>query len=333
MRSFLLEYTERAEQEAKDDATIDLHINLWGVNAQSSEKSPKMVLDFGFMIDDITKIKEIILYCPFNVEKVEDLGKRLSANPNLIDAIFNEDCETLSNIHPNRIKITKKGDNFKKEDNSKEEFILYKLDSSLIDFKDENGYSRIRINVADILSGKEAEIGHLKNIKKYYIRIRISPNDELSYILKRENEDINILQDVSLKTTEIIDFRINDFRSITEKMKEEAYRLNKFKISSVHYFIMRSSTDEYIASADTYKSRLLENEVWNKYISLSKNDVIAYHFKKNKDKDKNISSFTNLSRFKYPLNVKERICLYIGIVTIISVLSSMIASFLYNNYA
>ncbi|HDR1102293.1 TPA: hypothetical protein QB210_001276, partial [Pasteurella multocida] len=92
MRSFLLEYTERAEQEAKDDATIDLHINLWGVNAQSSEKSPKMVLDFGFMIDDITKIKEIILYCPFNVEKVEDLGKRLSANPNLIDAIFNEDC-------------------------------------------------------------------------------------------------------------------------------------------------------------------------------------------------------------------------------------------------
>ncbi|UAY77834.1 hypothetical protein K7G90_000066 [Pasteurella canis] len=326
MRSFLLEYTERAQQELKGDATIDLHINLWGVNAQSSEKSPKMVLDFGFMIDDITKIKEIILYCPFNVEKVEDLGRLLSVNPDLIDAIFNEDCETLSNIHPNRVKITKKGDNFKKQDNSKDEFILYKLDSSLIDFKDENGYSRIRINVADILSGKEAKIEHLNNTKKYYIRIRISPNDdELSYILKRENEEINILQDVSLKTTEIIDFRINDFRSITEKMKEEAYRLNKFKISSVHYFIMRSSTDEYIASADTYKSRLLENEVWNKYISLSENDVIAYHFKK--DKDKNISSFTNLSRFKYPLNVKERIFCYIGIVIMISILSSMIASF------
>ncbi|HHW7507977.1 TPA: hypothetical protein ACU21B_001835 [Mannheimia haemolytica] len=352
MRSFLLEYTERdeelrpiddrssqsAEHNTKAGVLMDLHINLWGINAQSSEKSPQVVLDFGFMIDDIKRIKNLILYCPFHIEKVEDLGGLLSENHALIEAIFNENCEILSNIHPNRAKITKRGDNFKVSNNNKKEFILYKLDSSLISFKDENEYGRIEINVADILSGNEEKIEYLQEISKYYFRIRISPkNDNFIYILKRENEKINILQDASLRTTEIIDFRINDFRSITEKMREEVYRLNTFNISSVHYLIMRSSTDEHISSADKYKSRLLENEVWNKYISLSKDDIIAYHFKdivqKEEKEEKEIeyiSSFTNLSRFKYPLNVKERMFIYVGVITIISIISSIFANILYN---
>lgn len=350
MRSFLLEYAERDEalkpdngrlqffkcnaQNTKTDVVIDLHINLWGINAQSSEKSPQMVLDFGFMIDDIKRIKNLILYCPFHIEKVEDLGGLLSETPALIEAIFNENCEILSNIHPNRTKIAKRGDNFKSSNNNKEEFILYKLDDSLINFKDENEYGLIEINVANILSGNEEKIKHLQETRKYYLRIRISPkNDKSTYILRRENENINILQDVSLKTTEIIDFRINDFRSITEKMREEAYRLNTFNISSIHYLIMRNSTDEHISSSDKYKSRILENEIWNKYIPLSKYDVIAYHFKdianKKDNKIEYISSFTNLSRFKYPLNVTKRIIIYILVIIGLSICSSVLATWLW----
>ncbi|AHG78678.1 hypothetical protein X875_560 [Mannheimia varigena USDA-ARS-USMARC-1388] len=344
VRSFLLEYTKRdeelksiddgssqfAESDITADVLMDLHINLWGINAQSSEKSPKMVLDFGFMIDDIKRIKNLILYCPFHIEKVEDLGGLLSENPDLIEAIFNENCEIQSKIHPNRTKVTKRGDDFKISSSKQDEFILYKLDKALINIRNEDEYGRIEINVSDILAGNEKKIEYLQDVKKYYLRIRILPKDDkVICVIKRESEKSNILQDVLLRTTEIIDFRINDFRSITEQMKEEVFRLNTFNISSIHYLIMRSSTDEYIASAEKYKSRLLENEVWNKYITLSKNDIIAYHFKDIVNSENEyISSFANLSRFKYPLNIKERVCVYMGVISLISIISSLVASLL-----
>ncbi|WP_302998858.1 hypothetical protein [uncultured Haemophilus sp.] len=324
MRSFLLEYEKR--EKSPENTEIDIHINLWGVNAQRSENAPTMIFDFGFMIKDIKNISEIILYCPFHIDKVEDLGGRLFQKPDLIEAIFNEDCEVLSKIHPNRTKITKRGD----KDNA---FILYKLDASLINFSDQHEYGKLKINVKDILSGNEEGFPDLSTVETYYFRIRIYPkiNDPI-YILRRENEDANILQNLSLRITEIIDFRINDFRAITDNMKEEVFRLNTFNISSIHYLIMRDSTDEFISGSDRYKSRLLEREVWKDYIVLDNNDVIAYHFKEiseKKDEVKNyISSFTNLSRFKYPLNIKRRLFRYILAIMAISVAANIFSSFL-----
>ena len=329
MRSFLLEYEKR--EKASENTEIDIHINLWGVNAQKSENAPTMIFDFGLMIEDIKNISEIILYCPFHIDKVEDLGGKLSQKPDLIEAIFNENCEVLSKIHPNRTKITKRGDNFKSISDKGKAFILYKLDESLINFSDQHEYGKLKINVKHILSGNEELFSELSEVKTYYFRVRVYPkiNDPI-YILKRENEDANILQNLSLRITEIIDFRINDFRAITDNMKEEVFRLNTFNISSIHYLIMRDSTDEFISGSDSYKSRLLEREVWKDYIALDNNDVIAYHFKEISEKKgvNYISSFTNLSRFKYPLNIKRRLAPYILAIMTISVAANIVYGFL-----
>ena len=322
MRSFLLEYKKR--DSSSEDTEIDIHVNLWGVNAQRSENAPVMVFDFGFMVKNIKSVSRIIMYCPFHIGSVEDLGGRLFQKTDLIEAIFNEDCEVSSRIHPNRIKITKKGDSFKSSGANNTEFMLYKLNESLISFSDQNEYGRIEINVENILSENEGNLLNINRVSTYYFRIRIFPKtNEPIYILKRENESINLLQDSSLRTTEIVDFRINDFRSITEDIKEEVFRLNTFDIKSIHYLIMRSSTDEFISSSDKYKSRLSEREVWKDYIKLNDSDVIAYHFKEVKVSDY-ISSFTNLSRFKYPLNTKRRICYYILAIVLISLLSNVL---------
>ena len=329
VRSFLLEYKKR--ESSSEDTEIDIHINLWGVNAQRSENAPVMVFDFGFMIKNIKSVSRIIMYCPFHIDEVEDLGGKLSQKPDLIEAIFNENCEVLSKIHPNRTKITKRGSHFKSSSGDKKDFILYKLDKSLISFRDQDEYGRIEINVGNILSGNEKSFSELSKVKTYYFRIRIHPkiNDPI-YVLKRENEDANILQNLSLRITEIIDFRINDFRAITDNMKEEVFRLNTFNISSIHYLIMRDSTDEFISGSDSYKSRLLERDVWKDYIALDNNDVIAYHFKEisGKKGEGYISSFTNLSRFKYPLNLKRRIIPYILAIMAISVAANMVYGFL-----
>ena len=139
-------------------------------------------------------------------------------------------------------------------------------------------------------------------------------------MIKRENEKINIFQDASLRTTEIIDFRINDLRSCPENLREEFLRTPRFTIKKIHYLIMRSSTDEYITIGDTeVKGRLLEKEIWKNYIDIEENDMIAYHVKEEKD-----DTFSNLSRFKYPLNVGERLFWYIFIAIILSLASSYI---------
>ncbi|PJG85393.1 hypothetical protein [Conservatibacter flavescens] len=276
MRSFLLEYTQRSKDENETEPKIDIHVNLWKL---TNSINANLIFDFGLMIEDITNIKNIILYCPFQIDNVKDLGGDMSKAPDLIEAIFNENCEIITNIHPNRVKITKKGDDFKSKDKT-DEFILSHLENDLISFKNLDEYGRIEINVENILSGNEIKYVQIKDIKKYYFRIRVVSNNNLSHIVKRENESINILQDSSLRTTEIIDFRINDFRSINEKIKEEVLRLNTFDINSIHYLIMRNATDEFISSISNYKSRLLEKEVWNKYISVENKDIIAYHFKK-----------------------------------------------------
>ena len=233
MRSFLLEYKKR--DSSSEDTEIDIHVNLWGVNAQRSENAPVMVFDFGFMVKNVKSVSRIIMYCPFHIGSVEDLGGRLFQKTDLIEAIFNEDCEVSSRIHPNRIKITKKGDSFKSSGANNTEFMLYKLNESLISFSDQNEYGRIEINVENILSENEGNLLNINRVSTYYFRIRIFPKtNEPIYILKRENESINLLQDSSLRTTEIVDFRINDFRSITEDIKEEVFRLNTFDIKSIH---------------------------------------------------------------------------------------------------
>ena len=275
MRSFVIEYIKRNNEEdtLDNEVELELHVNLWNF------KKLETTFDFGFMVDNIDNIENIILYVPFKVKKVEDLGNNIiEKNQILVDAIFNERCETIK-FYPKRLKVIKKGN-------------------------------------YDTRDRRSADIDNTKD----YFRIRFFPDSNEITMIKRENEKINIFQDASLRTTEIIDFRINDLRSCPENLREEFLRTPRFTIKKIHYLIMRSSTDEYITIGDTeVKGRLLEKEIWKNYIDIEENDMIAYHIIKKGD-----GTFLNLSRFKYPLNVGERLFWYIFIAIIFSLVSSYI---------
>ena len=323
MRSFVIEYIKRDNEEDTSDSGVELelHVNLWNF------KKLETTFDFGFMVDNIDNVENIILYVPFKIKKVEDLGNNIiEKNQILVDAIFNERCETIK-FYPKRLKVIKKGNydtryregrdiNNKKE----KDFILYSLSDNQIAFENFYNYARIKLNVENILSKEEQKNPPELDNKKYYFRIRFFPDSNEITMIKRENEKINIFQDASLRTTEIIDFRINDLRSCPENLREEFLRTPRFTIKKIHYLIMRSSTDEYITIGDTeVKGRLLEKEIWKNYINIEENDMIAYHVKKEED-----YTFSNLSRFKYPLNVGERLFWYIFIAIILSLASSYI---------
>ena len=323
MRTFILEYTKRKNKEIDSEkrtekVNLELHVNLWNF------KKLETIFDFGFMVDNIDNVENIILYVPFKIKKVEDLGNNIiEKNQTLVDAIFNERCETTK-FYPKRLKVIKKGNYDTREDLSKENeggtFVLCSLSENQVNLINYDKYSRIDINVENILSNEEKE-NHLElEDKKYYFRIRFFPEDNNITMIKRENEKINIFQDASLRTTEIIDFRINDLRSCPENLREEFLRTPRFMIKKIHYLIMRNSTDEFITvGEDEVNGRLLEKEIWKEYIEIKETDMIAYHIKGGKD-----SSFSNLSRFKYPLNIRKRILCYIMIGLILSLFSSFI---------
>ena len=323
MRSFVIEYIKRNNEEdtLDNEVELELHVNLWNF------KKLETTFDFGFMVDNIDNVENIILYVPFKIKKVEDLGNNIiEKNQILVDAIFNERCETIK-FYPKRLKVIKKGNYDTRDrrsadiDNTKEkDFILYSLSNNQITFENFYNYARIKLNVENILSKEEQRNHPELDNKKYYFRIRFFPDSNEITMIKRENEKINIFQDASLRTTEIIDFRINDLRSCPENLREEFLRTPRFTIKKIHYLIMRSSTDEYITIGDTeVKGRLLEKEIWKNYINIEENDMIAYHVKKEED-----YTFSNLSRFKYPLNVGERLFWYIFIAIILSLASSYI---------
>lgn len=337
MRTFIVEYTKRDEQ-SNNKVNLELHINLWNFKALET------IFDFGFMINNIDEVKSIILYVPFKIKKLEDLGNNIiEKNQILVDAIFNERCETIK-FYPKRLKVIKKGNydtreekkkekqgflllsnnrlkkvKFKFKEKEKEVFILYSLSENQIKLTNYDKYARIEINVENILSNEEKE-NHLElEDKKYYFRIRFFPEDNNITMIKRENEKINIFQDASLRTTEIIDFRINDLRACPENLREEFLRTPRFILKKIHYLIMRNSTDEYITIGDgKVQGRLLEKEIWENYINIEENDMIAYHVKSEKEE----GIFSNLSRFKYPLNVGKRLIRYVLVGIGLSLLSS-----------
>ena len=99
MRTFIIEYIKR-KVESDVKVNLEVHINLWNFKKQET------IFDFGFMIDTVDEIKSIILYVPFKIKEVQDLGKKISSNQVLVDAVFNERCEK-GKFYTKLIKSTK----------------------------------------------------------------------------------------------------------------------------------------------------------------------------------------------------------------------------------
>jgi len=296
MRSFTLWYDPKQENEI--NPKVKINVNLW---EEDSKKEFHTCFDFGFKIDDISNIKNINFYIPFDTDKnkISDLGKIISNN-RLVNAIFNENFKTTDG-NPKKLNVSAL------DDDINENFIIYALDIknqiNLINSKTSNDKNSkiIQIDLSEI---------SLDDIKEYYFRIRIRvPNDQVKFIynqLKSESAFDNYFT-----KTEVIDFRINDIRSSSEVLREKFENGSHFDIKSIHYLILRDASDIIIHHGNPISSRVLEKNTWDDYFDGNKEEnVIAYHIKK-KAKRKNahevkvedeyeyLKDFSDLSRFKY----------------------------------
>lgn len=221
-------------------------------------------------------------------------------------------------------------------------FIIYNIDVlNDIEFKDKGG-TLLYIKTEKILDGEYTN-SQDKLPSKYYFRMRIDVERDKLSMMFRTQKNISPFQDAFV-TTQVIDFRLNNLRSCNQFVRDEFAKGRHFTIKAVHYLLLRKATDVFIHQGEKVSSRLLERELWDKYIEGLKEDIIAYHFKKvavapepvalvaigpksvalgkpGKHDISGIDDFCILTRFEFSCTKWMRLLQYICVIVYIGMLS------------
>ena len=281
MRSFALWYNATDSNATKKE--VEVHINLWDKSICGGARDD-IQIDFGLLVSDIEGIDEIDLYCPFSIDKsaITDLGQKILNHPELVNAIFNENYHASSGA-PRRLEVISPSD--KKErtdcnnindraDNSRRKtpFLIYQLEienevsidripnhTGPTNEDDDNSFgSLIKIKINKLLEGNQEE---RTSTQKYYFRFRIETTTDKMELFCQRPHNISPFSEAFV-TTEVIDFRLNNLRSCCSGVQDRISQGKKFRITSVHYLILRLTSDTLIQQGDTVSSRLLEQNIW-----------------------------------------------------------------------
>lgn len=327
MRSFAIWYESTENKIAEDNKNnikADIHINLF-----SNPDSDTWYIDFGIMVQPIKLISQIHIYCPFNLDKndVYDIGKLI--NDSLVRGIFNEDYKVTNNA--SKRKLVTGNHNGKKNS-----FIIYTLNKTeeiQIDKleREDNGNlgTIITIDVSDIRKFHD-DNDDFTSEDKYYFRIRLRVSYKEIQAISCNFEGKPLLQ-LTLSKTDIIDFRLNNTRSLCKEVRNKISLGKAFLVKSVHYIILRDYKDDIIYNSDKKCStRLLEKDIWHSYFEdLFNEHIIAYHFKEKAiegNDSSGINQFNILVKFRKNVVKGINIKLYIAGLIFFGVIASLLAT-------
>lgn len=282
-----------------DEEDIDAKLNINLLKNASGVENP-YCLDIGMLIYKGRKIKSVELYIPqeINKEDITDLGKLMISDDVLTRAIFNAKIEVKSSRpdHEEYEKlITIKDGNI--------DVLLISFDkSSAWEVSVHEGFSIIKINIAKLLD---------KTSHNFYFRLRIKLHNAGGISLD-EPPKWWFLQS-AFSQMEVIEFRVNDHRLFNRYIVEQLESKKLFRLKKTHFFIIREIYDEIVDEYGIKDIRLLEPEIWNKYINglNLKGKLIAYHYCNEKDSD-NVLFF---SRIRYQKIKGWRVLVYsLGVI-------------------
>lgn len=342
MRSFAVWYEEKEKNQERVKA--DIHVNLWS-ELPYNYCEGKCFFDFGIKVNDLRNVKNIKIYCPFELrnDSVKDLGKRISDNL-LINAIFNE--------------------NYSVTDGNAKHYIVNALDSKFIVYELSN-VSEITIEKCDkdndrsddpaVDNHRQGTIITLETknlidnasdeahgINSYYFRIRVMANKNNLNMITRKVENTNIFKE-AIEGIELLDFRINDLRSCCNEVRDKINSSSNFWLKSIHFLVMRKINDSIISEGSSYSCRLLEKDVWDKYIDDLEDNVVAYHFKakykvcptdtlvENRHVEVPVENFSFLVRFIYRRRTVFVVSVYLLVIVLISILSNYLSQCIFGD--
>lgn len=276
------------------NVAVDVHVNL----IESANKN-KWYIDFGIKVQDISNVEIIYLFCPFPIKDVEEIADLTDVmDTKLLKALFNENLTVVEGIAKRRLV------KFSNDENP--QVVVYRLDTTNeISLKHINEHEKcgtiVAIDTKDILKPIHESTEDV--CKNYYFRFRIGIPDTGAEIINHEIEGISIAS-CKFTKTEIIDFRLNNIRSIGDNAQDEINKGEFFYLKSVHLLILKNAKDVLMYPSENPSTRMLEAELWQQYLRGNKDndkeieDLVAYHFKKKStSRDNNISEYNVLARF------------------------------------
>lgn len=261
MNSFAL-WFESADQN-DSEFIADVHFNLWNLHYK---KAKPPFLDVGIKVYEPQKYSKVHFYVPWivNKEEVVDLGQYLKS-AEMLCTIFNDDF-VLSQEPQSKI-ITALNSN------SKQEINIYCLDiDSDVSIEHSYGGTIISFSRPDSLNGESTE----------YYRFRLT-SEHFSRIIKPYSPK-NVFLQSAFSTTEAIDFRFNDYRSLSPSLLEVMRNNASYKIGKVHFLLVVEADVDLMYASTVPTARELEKDTWSKYFAyLGGKQVVAYHWRVKSD--------------------------------------------------
>ena len=226
-------------------------------------------------------------------------------------------------------------------------------------------YELSQENIISLIYDETADVTELTlsintsfNNKKFesysvFVRFRLKLHD-LSCFARKKQVSNDWLQS-AFSSTYMFDIRVNDGRELSKKKRElvehKGYRMPLF--TKIHFFYMADS-EEMVENGSSIKldSRLLEKDRWHNYLGQNLEFVsenLAHHWKSKIDKCikpqlisivndfilvktsmdvRNVHGFTLYFKTKFEDLRISRIILYLTIVILLGLISSVFASFL-----
>ncbi|WP_219952292.1 hypothetical protein [Dickeya zeae] len=276
----------------------------------AKERENTTYLDVGVRFKNLTPKDTINIFFPFSISPKDydsQLGLNLANDNQLLAAIFNSELEAIEfkdNLyHHSDINFSSKENdighkngirfftNIDLQDTTnnplgagvnlhqveKEGSILsFPIKNFRVDSNDKDGYFRFRL-ILNPLSKKA--------LSTYYI-----PSD--SFMLTTE------------ESMEIIDFRVNEVRNTPKNVNSMLKSGNNLK--KVHFFIIREVKSEYVMSGTNYaRSRLLEGDMWQKYLQSQHikpienvPKMLIFHWKSPKEEGY-LENFSAFAKFRH----------------------------------
>jgi len=314
MKSLALWFEPKGEKPL-ESPKVELHVNVWKLPSNKNKEFERFI-DIGLLLNNTTSIKKLNIYYPTKIKKshVEDLGSKIvnSDNDKLVNTLFNANFNKSQTANSDYYKISdQSGTNL---------FSIYKLKDSNIDVEEINHGTKISI----CFKGRIPQ--------NTYIRIRI--NHDYTSLFSHVDTPSNELFQSAFSKTEIIDFRINEARDLSNELLEQIESDGKmYHFKKVHYFFICSSREEYVFSHVPFiSSRQLEKERWKDYIgdvNIKNEAILAYHWKiKNEE---GLNDFSALVQTKYENNSSRTILKYIFFLMLLTIIFNLLSNFLYDN--
>ena len=305
--------------DIEDKKAVDVHANLWDIG----KNSESAFFDFGLMIPGYKSLEVIKIALPFFVDNdhIEDLSDIIHEEK-IGSLVFNTVCiaHSVSRAGSYAIKSLSL-------DNSDRHILLLPI-------ADRSAYYGIVVKIEKVenltciridFSGLREEC---KNYEKLYLRFRIRDRkikDAMFCKLKKKNYFL----ESAFTETKIVDFMVNELRSIKTEVNEEMtnQKLELVELSKVHFFVMEPAERE--VSSDKMECRRLEPG-WDKYINQSyTSDTLVYHWSKRAKDNQNLSNYSELVKVTSAETNWRLILCYVLVCVILSIASN----FLYENLA